>query len=89
MHAMTQLKQLREQMVEELTRIPQYRALKAMERFIGEMSAIYEASLDADDADTKDLQHRIAQTIESRVKAEPGPIGVVRTAPSAPVHRVA
>jgi hypothetical protein len=42
MHTVAQLKLLREKLLEELLQIPQYRALKAMERFIGEMSAIYE-----------------------------------------------
>ncbi len=42
MQTVAQLKQMREKMIEELTQIPQYRALKAMERFMGEIAAIYE-----------------------------------------------
>jgi hypothetical protein len=34
-----------------LLQIPQYRALKAMERFIGEISAIYENLSDVDASD--------------------------------------
>ncbi len=44
MHKMSQFKLIREQMMEEVTQIPQYRALKAMERFMGEIAEIYGAS---------------------------------------------
>lgn len=88
MHPMTQLKQLREQMVEELTKIPQYRALKSMERFVAEMSAIYEAAPEIVAPQSEDLQHKIAKAIESRVKGEAGS-SVVKKAAYAPVQRVA
>jgi hypothetical protein len=88
MHAMTQLKQLREQMIEELTRIPQYRALKAMERFMNDMSTIYEEAPDSPEIEKQDIQHKIAQAIESRVKNEP--VSAVTKKPAyIPVHRVA
>jgi hypothetical protein len=51
MHTVAQLRQLREKLLEELLQIPQYRALKAMERFIGEMSAIYENMSDPLESD--------------------------------------
>jgi hypothetical protein len=43
MNPISQLDQLRRQMAEELTQIPQYRALKAMERLIADLSVIYES----------------------------------------------
>lgn len=88
MHPMTQLKQLREQMIEELTKIPQYRALKSMERFITEMSSIYDAAPEIVAAETDDLQNKIARAIENKVKGETGS-NVVKKAAYTPVQRVA
>lgn len=88
MHPMTQLDQLRRQMVEELTQIPEYRALKTMERFIAEMASIYDTPARLDDNDSDDAQHKIAQAIENHVKGEVGP-AIVKNATYVPMHRVA
>lgn len=88
MHPMTQLDQLRRHMVEELTQIPQYRALKTMERFIAEMAAIYDTPAPSADDETEDAQQKIAQAIENHVKGEVGP-AIVKNAAYLPMHRVA
>ena len=81
MHPMTQLDQLRRQMAEELTQIPQYRALKTMERFIAEMSAVYEATPEeAKHTEDEESNSRIAQAIESHLRGESGPSVVKNTA---------
>lgn len=91
MNPMTQLDQIRRQMVEDLTQIPQYRALKAIERFIGEMSALYEqdpADETSDDPEVASAQQKIAQAIENHVRGEVAP-AIVKNASYLPVHRVA
>lgn len=91
MHPMTQLDILRRQMVEELTQIPQYRALKTMERFIAEMSAIYESTPSAEEEEEEEIdsaQQKIAQAIENHVRGDSGP-AIVKNATYAPVQRVA
>jgi hypothetical protein len=89
MHPMSQLDQLRRQMAEELTQIPQYRALKSMERFIAEISAIYEAPVEpVDAAEGEDSNKKIAQAIETHLRGESGPT-IVKNAAYLPVHRVA
>ncbi len=89
MHPMSQLDHLRRQMAEELTQIPQYRALKAMERFIAEMSAIYETPAEgAGDTDGEESNKKIAQAIENHLRGDSGPT-IVKNAAYLPVHRVA
>ena len=68
MQTMNQLKQLREQMIEELTQIPRYRALKAMERFMGEMAGIYEAQPFVPESDKTEFHEKISQAIDNRIK---------------------
>ncbi|WP_442754616.1 hypothetical protein ACNHKD_16730 [Methylocystis sp. JAN1] len=89
MHPMSQLDQLRRQMAEELTQIPQYRALKSMERFIAELSAIYETPIEPLEVSAgEDSNKKIAQAIESHLRGESGP-AIVKNAAYLPVHRVA
>lgn len=89
MHPMSQLDQLRRQMAEELTLIPQYRALKAMERFIAELSGIYDAREEAHPEPEGDESNRkIAQAIESHLRGDTHPT-IVKNAAYLPVHRVA
>ncbi|QGM97996.1 hypothetical protein [Methylocystis parvus] len=89
MHPMSQLDQLRRQMAEELTMIPQYRALKAMERFIAELSGIYEAPSEApQEAESQDSDKKIAQAIENHLRGDAGPT-IVKNAAYLPIHRVA
>lgn len=88
MHPMTQLDQLRRQMVEELTQIPQYRALKTMERFIAEMASIYDTTAPGLDSQSEDAGQKIAQAIESHIKGEVAP-AIVKNAAYVPMQRVA
>ncbi len=88
MHTMTQLDALRRQMVEELTQIPEYRALKAMERFIAEMSAIYDSPTVTEQEETDSAEQKIALAIENHVRGDLGP-AIVKSAAYVPVQRVA
>lgn len=87
MNLMTQLEHMRHQMIEELTQIPQYRALKTMERFIAELSTIYEAPYDAPAAEQASAEKKIAQAIDKHIRAE-SPL-IMKNAVHMPVHRVA
>lgn len=88
MNPMPQLDHLRRQMAEELTQNPQYRALKALERFIAEMSAIYESAVEHF-GESDEPNRKIAQAIENHLKGEMGSASIVKNATSLPVHRVA
>jgi hypothetical protein len=94
MNPISQLDQLRRQMAEELTLIPQYRALKAMERFIADLSAIYEArpeSLPPHEPvmhEREEPNRKIAQAIENHLKGETTS-SIVKNGSYLPVHRVA
>lgn len=88
MHPMTQLDQLRRHMVEELTQIPQYRALKTMERFIAELAAIYDTPAPKSEDFSEDAGDKIAQAIENHVKGDGGP-AIVKNATYVPMQRVA
>ncbi len=89
MNPLTQLDQLRRQMAEELTQIPQYRALKATERFIADLSAIYEGPSDAHTVKTDEPNRKIAQAIENHLKGESNTAAIVKNGSYLPVHRVA
>ncbi len=88
MHPIAQLDQLRRHMAEELTQIPEYRALKIMERFIAEMSAIYDSKKDDEQPQADDTERKFAQAIETHLKGDASP-SIVRNAAYLPVHRVA
>jgi hypothetical protein len=87
MHPVNELKHLREQMVEQLTQIPEYQALKAMERFIGELTSIYEAAGASAQADP--LAPKAAPVAhDMRGKHDPASPSP-RVTPYIPAHRVA
>lgn len=86
MHPVSELKQLREQMVEQLTQIPEYQALKAMERFIGELSSIYDSG-PVTHGEPK-AQKQAPAAIENRPKNE-AVSASPRVTPYIPAHRVA
>ncbi|MBI1867106.1 MAG: hypothetical protein HYS06_02210 [Methylocystis sp.] len=88
MYTVSQLKQLREHMVEQLTQNPEYRALKAMERFIGEISNIYDSSSLAKPQEPS-VQQRVSPSIEHRRESEAVPIPSPKVTPYIPAHRVA
>jgi hypothetical protein len=88
MHTVAQLKQLRDQLLEELSQIPQYRALKAMERFIGEMSSIYEGS-SAPEPKEKEIGAAFPPAVAKKSASETGAAPSPKVAPYLPTHRVA
>lgn len=87
MNLMTQLEHMRHQMIEELTQIPQYRALKTMERFIAELSTIYDDAYEAPAAELANTEKKIAQAIDKHIRAE-SPL-IMKNAVHMPVQRVA
>ncbi|MBG0808624.1 hypothetical protein IY145_04470 [Methylosinus sp. H3A] len=87
MHPINELKQLREQMIEQLTQIPEYQALKAMERFIGELSSIYESS-SAPAQNDGPLHKPTVAALDNRHKSDLG-ASSPRVTPYIPAHRVA
>lgn len=86
MHTLIQLKQLQERMLEELNQLPQYRAMKAMDQFIHELSNIYgEEQI----AEGEEFRKQISAAVESRIA--PSTVGVAppKITPYVPAHRVA
>lgn len=88
MNQLKQLDQIRRQMVEELTQIPQYRALKIMERMIADLSAIYEASPGISNTEIGEDARTLADTIEKHKRSEPSPL-IVKNTGYKPVQQVA
>jgi hypothetical protein len=64
MNILSQLKELREQMLEELTQFPQYRAVKAMDQLIVELSNIDSAT---QKSDSEDMRKQISAAVERRI----------------------
>lgn len=81
------LDEMRHQMIEELTQIPQYRALKLMERFMGELASIYQESMNVDAPETTITEKKIAQAIDKHMRTE-SPL-IVKNASHMTVQRVA
>jgi hypothetical protein len=88
MQKMSQLKQIREQMMEELTQIPQYRALKAIDRFMGEIVEIYGPTQALPGANVADDQEKSSSTHDSRAR-DGGAVPLQKITPYIPAHRVA
>ncbi|WP_400766678.1 hypothetical protein [Methylosinus sporium] len=86
MHPINELKQLREQMIEQLTQIPEYQALKAMERFIGELSSIYDSS--NGQASEPTMHKPSVAALDARHKSDIASASP-RVTPYIPAHRVA
>ena len=87
MDLMTQLEHMRHQMIEELTQIPQYRALKTMERFIAELSTIYDPPPEALPMEPAAVEKKITHAIEKHIRAE-SPL-IMKNAVHMPGQRVA
>ncbi|HEY8163078.1 MAG: hypothetical protein ACR650_03590 [Methylocystis sp.] len=89
MQTMAQLKAMHHQMMTDLSNLPQYRALKAIDRFITEMGQIYsdEPARPEKAADT--LQHRLNAAIENRVANELSSNSQARVSSDIPDNRVA
>ena len=81
------LDEMRHQMIEELTQIPQYRVLKLMERFMGELASIYEEAGNVATAETTITEKKIAQAIDKHMRTE-SPL-IVKNATHMSVQRVA
>lgn len=88
MQTLSQLKAMHEQMAGELARLPQYRALKAMDRFLAELAQIYNLEPIAAEKEEESLREKTKLAIENRVTAEPHP-GTFRVTPYIPGNRVA
>lgn len=88
MNQLKQLDQIRRQMVEELTQIPQYRALKVMERLIADLSSIYEHYPNISSIEIESDERTIADTIEKHKRSEPSP-QIVKNAGYKSVQQVA
>ncbi len=70
MNPLPQLKQIRHEMFEELTRMPQYRAAHAMKKFLDEMGVIYGPNAAAP-LDPLAESERISKAIEKRITEGP------------------
>lgn len=75
MNIVAQLRTVHERMLQELAQLPEYRAAKAMETFIHELSAIYDKPYAAE---ARESEHRPAS-----------PAQAPKVTPYVPAHRVA
>lgn len=89
MQTMSQLKNMHEQMAAELARLPQYRALKAMDRFLAELSQIYDGETRSPEKDNDAIRDKINMAIESRIGADTLSMNSTKVTPYIPGHRVA
>jgi hypothetical protein len=87
MEHMSKLEEMRHQMIEELTQIPQYRALKLMERFLGELNTIYEEAAIVASVESTNTEKKIARALDKHMRAE-SPL-IVKNATHMSVQRVA
>jgi hypothetical protein len=86
MSTIADLKELREKMIERLTQIPEYQALKAMDRFIGEVTNLYDIASKQQDASADKLT---PPATENKVKSEAATNSAPRVTPYIPANRVA
>jgi hypothetical protein len=71
MDTLAQLKQIRQQMFDELSRQPQYRAVRAMKRFIEEMTEIYAVGAVEPTAEDVDSANVFGKSVEKRLAEGP------------------
>lgn len=94
MNPLLQLDTLRQQMMDELMNIPQYRALRALDRLIADLVEIYEPPATPERPQEPAVREReepsrkIAQAIENHLKRDASS-SVVKNGSYLPVHRVA
>ncbi|HEY8163102.1 MAG: hypothetical protein ACR650_03475 [Methylocystis sp.] len=74
MNTISQLKQMRQEMYEELAKLPEYRAAQAMKKFIDEMTEIYGRT----EASVPDNAHPAPTAIEKRIVEGPVANGVAQ-----------
>ncbi|KAF2990639.1 hypothetical protein OGR47_01560 [Methylocystis sp. MJC1] len=89
MQTMTQLKAMHDQMMADLGNLPQYRALKAIDRFIQEMNEIHGVQRVSSENVATTLQQKLAAAIESRVLNEQQSDAQPRVTPFVPGTKVA
>ncbi len=87
MEHMFKLEEMRHQMIEELTQIPQYRALKLMERFLGELALIYQEPSTEASIESTNTERKIASALDKHMRAE-SPL-IVKNPTHRSVQRVA
>jgi hypothetical protein len=73
MNTISQLKQMRQEMFEELSKLPEYRAAQAMKKFIEEMTEIYSRKPENGSAEDP---HPAPKAIEKRIIEGPTADGV-------------
>jgi hypothetical protein len=69
MQPVSQLREMHERMMADLAALPQYRALKAMDRLIGELTQIY-ADAPSPERAEEAMQHKLDAAIESRIASD-------------------
>jgi hypothetical protein len=87
MSTIADLKELREKMIERLTKIPEYQALKAMDKFIGEVTTLFETANDT--RQELSAEKTTSAPLESVSKNEPTALATSRVTPYVPAQRVA
>lgn len=75
MQTIAQLKQMRQQMFDELSKTPEYRAVQAMKKFIDEMSEIYGSEAPTVENKSQSDADSAVTAIEKRIVE--GPVGGV------------
>jgi hypothetical protein len=88
MSTVAELKELREKMIERLTKIPEYQALKAMDRFIGEISGLFDAAAHSSRSEGT-AEKPTSAAIESKQKSDALSNASSRVTPYIPAQRVA
>jgi hypothetical protein len=73
MNTISQLKQMRQEMFEELSKLPEYRAAQAMKKFIDEMTEIYNRK---PESGAVEEPHAAPKAIEKRIIEGPIAEGV-------------
>jgi hypothetical protein len=89
MQTMAQLRELHDRMMSDLASLPKYKALKAMDRLIGEMSLIYASDAVSSERNAETLQQRVNAAIESRAASDLIPNAPSRVSAYVPGERVA
>ncbi|BDV32980.1 hypothetical protein [Methylocystis iwaonis] len=71
MQTIAQLKQMRQEMIDELSKMPEYRAVQAMKKFIDEMSEIYGSDAPTVENKNQSDANSAAKAIEKRIVEGP------------------
>jgi hypothetical protein len=88
MSTVAELKELREKMIERLTQIPEYQALKAMDRFIGEISGLFEVAAHSNRQEAS-AEKPASVAVDNKQKNDAVSNASSRVTPYIPAQRVA